>query len=56
MTYVIKEIEYKSREIVEGVNGSGDKVYCVQTVMKNGRVYQETFDRKSEAEAWIRWA
>jgi hypothetical protein len=54
-----KEREMK-KEIITGVNGSGNKVWHVVTewIDTNGRnkVHFETFDNETEALHWMKWA
>ncbi|MHC4336132.1 MAG: hypothetical protein ACYSUV_20645 [Planctomycetota bacterium] len=48
------------KEIITGVNGSGNKVWHVVTewIDTNGRnkVHFETFDNETEALHWMKWA
>ena len=45
-----------TREIKQGLSGSGHPVYIVQTTLPSGKVFLERFDNLPEAEAWIKWA
>ena len=45
-----------TRELVEGLSGSGHRIWAVQSVTVAGRVYQENFDSKAEALCWMEWA
>jgi hypothetical protein len=45
------------KEIVEGLNGSGQPVYMVVTINKAGQWdWIERFDNLAEAECWKQWA
>lgn len=45
------------KELHEGINGSGDKVYQVVTVDEDGNwKWIEKFDTKAEALSWIQWS
>jgi len=44
------------RTIAEGINGSGETIYQVQTTLDSGKVYIETFTTRNEAEHWVKWA
>lgn len=50
----------KTREIVEGISGSGHTVWIVVTewTCEDGHqgIAGETFDTLAEAQAWIQWA
>jgi len=49
-----------TRELLPGINGSGNRIWIVQTVttLPDGRkrYWSERFNSKAEAEHWIRWA
>jgi hypothetical protein len=46
----------KTREICEGINGSGQRVYLVFTTQDGRVVGLESFETREEAESWVRWA
>ncbi len=46
-----------TREVCNGIDGSGNPVYTVFTTNAAGTcIHMEKFDNLAEAEAWIRWA
>ena len=49
-----------TRELLPGINGSGNRIWIVQTVtmLPDGRkrYWTERFESKAEAEHWLRWA
>jgi hypothetical protein len=46
----------KKYEIYEGMNGSGQQVWIVATVVNGSWMHTETFTNKAEAENWAKWA
>jgi len=45
-----------TKEINEGINGSGQKIWIVFTLKDGNVIWMEKFDNKSEAESWVKWA
>ena len=46
-----------TKQLREGINGSGNRVWIVQTLNEIGScIGSESFDTESEALAWIKYA
>ena len=46
-----------TKELHEGINGSGNKVWTVAIVNETGRwIFMHRFTNKEEALNWIKWA
>lgn len=54
-----KKDGYKSIELRSGCNGSGKKIFSVQSV-RNGEagkiLHIEKFSSENEARSWVRWS
>jgi len=46
----------KTKELHEGVNGSGNKIWIVVTVKNGLWIWQEYFVNENEAKCWLKWA
>lgn len=48
------------RELTEGINGRGAKVWVLATILtsgsRKGRVFIERFETEAEARHWMKWA
>ena len=45
-----------TKELHEGINGSGNTIWIVATVKDGIWMWQERFMNKKEAECWLKWA
>lgn len=42
-------------ELLEGINGSGNKIWCLLGETAHGEKFMHKFDTKAEAKNWIQW-
>lgn len=58
MTYEKTKITAKQKELVEGMNGSGQTTWTVAVINPQTGywLHTDTFTNKQEAELWMKWA